>query len=274
MIVHGVILSIPGHGGGLPIPERIVRERGLPGRYRHRLPRRERMAAVQVTLAGSGAVRAARGELAVPPGCCLAFRTDDELEYTAGPGGWEFLYANLHGEAALAMVGELTARHGPVLAADPRAPGLRRLAEFAAGEGLRTVGLDLASGMRLASDLLGHLVEANAPRRDPEQDLLQAAIAIFAADLSQPPAVAAVAAACGVSREHLSRLFRRQLGVAPASWLREERLRHAEILLRSTELSVAAIAAQSGFAAVNHFIAAFRARCGVTPAQWRRAAGN
>lgn len=274
--MQGVILTVPDHGGGLPLIERVVREVGLPGLYQRQAGRRSDLqAALQITLSGAGCVwpddRHQGPGAAVPRGRCLLFRGGQPLIYAAvGPARspWDFVYANLSGEAALVMVDDLVMRFGHVPLIDPEHPAVRRCVDLAAGDGVRHRRLDSASAARLACDLLLAVAEANRVVVGG-RDLLDEALGFLTANLAGSVDIAAAARHCGVTREHLTRLFRRRLGLAPATWLRRERLRHAELLLRSGTLPVAVIARRVGFATASHFVQAFRRATGVTPANFR-----
>ncbi len=67
-----------------------------------------------------------------------------------------------------------------------------------------------------------------------------------------------LARAAGVSRGHLVRLFRAELGTTPMEALRLIRLDRAAVLLARTNLRVQEIADQTGFASPFHFSRAFR----------------
>lgn len=272
----GIVVSTLDHAGRLPAVERVIRETGLPRSYRHLAAGRDSaMAAVQITLAGCGRLwpdgRTSAAGIALPHGRCLAFQYGQPLAYAADPQAlrWEFVYINLHGAAALAMLGELTARHGHALACDPAHPALVRLTDLACGPGIRHRRLALADSARIASDVLLALVEANPGAAAPGRDPLEAACAFLVRRLGQPVDIADAAESVGVSREHLTRLFRRRLGLAPAAWLRRERLHQAELLLRSGTQPLAVIAQRCGFATASHFVHAFRQRFGVTPGSLR-----
>ncbi len=273
--MQGVILTVPDSGGGLPLIERVVREVGRAGSYRHQVRRRtELQAAIQITLSGSGSVwpdgRERGPGIPVPRGRCLLFRGGQPLTYASGGAApWDFVYANLTGEAALVMVDELVMRHGHVPAINPQHSAIRRCVDLATGAGVRHRRLDSASAARLACDLLLAVAEANRVVVGG-RDLLDEALGFLTANLAQSVDIAAAARHCGVTREHLTRLFRRRLGVAPAAWLRGERLRHADLLLRSGTLPVAAVAKRVGFATASHFVQVFRRATGSTPAALRR----
>src|SRR5215467_960246 len=62
-------------------------------------------------------------------------------------------------------------------------------------------------------------------------------------DLSLP----ALAQRAGMSIRTLSRHFRAQVGTTPVDWIARSRIRRAQVLLETTELSVEQVASESGF---------------------------
>ncbi|MBV8417868.1 MAG: XylR family transcriptional regulator [Verrucomicrobia bacterium] len=82
-----------------------------------------------------------------------------------------------------------------------------------------------------------------------------------------------VVAHCGVPRRSLERAFRKELERTMLHEILRVRINHAQKLLETTPLSVTDIAAQSGFASLNHFFRVFHARTGLTPRAFRLARG-
>lgn len=78
-----------------------------------------------------------------------------------------------------------------------------------------------------------------------------------------------VATALQVTPQHLSTLFRKEMGIPPGRYLQRVRIEHARKLLSSTWLSVKEIAAQSGVEDSNYFCRMFKASEGVSPDKWR-----
>lgn len=79
-----------------------------------------------------------------------------------------------------------------------------------------------------------------------------------------------VAQACGISTVAVSRLFARTVKSTFPEYVRGVRLREAEKLLLTTDLTVTDIALQVGFSTSAYFIAKFREARGVTPYRFRR----
>jgi AraC-like DNA-binding protein len=76
----------------------------------------------------------------------------------------------------------------------------------------------------------------------------------------------------GMSRTRFSHYFRRTVGDSPAAYLRKQKLKQAETLLTTSQLSVKEIAAKTGFTDANHLCKAFRAHFQCSPGSYRRTA--
>lgn len=79
-----------------------------------------------------------------------------------------------------------------------------------------------------------------------------------------------LARAAGVTRGHLSRVFRHDLGLTPMEALRLLRLDRAATLLARSNLPIQELAAQCGFGNPFHFSRLFRAAYGDSPRGYRR----
>ncbi|MCO7573943.1 helix-turn-helix transcriptional regulator [Pseudomonas chlororaphis] len=86
---------------------------------------------------------------------------------------------------------------------------------------------------------------------------------------AQPLSLAQLALTYGHNELRLLRDFRRAVGMTPHAWLTEVRLQAARRLLERTDLPLAAIAHDSGFAHQSHLGSALRKSLGLTPRQYR-----
>jgi LacI family transcriptional regulator len=166
--------------------------------------------------------------------------------------------------------------------------GNSALDSMLAGIGISSVVLPLRqlgqrAAQRLARALSGDL-EPDTERVVPErvviressacirqQDPLVArALAIMDTHLDNPPTIEVLAARLGASKRTLETRFRTHVGRTPAAELRERRLSLARQLLCNTQLTLAEIATQCGYADQHHFSAQFKRLTGMPPGQWRR----
>lgn len=74
---------------------------------------------------------------------------------------------------------------------------------------------------------------------------------------------------CAMSRSSLNRKMHHILGVTPADFLREARMKRAAGLLLTTTASPSEVAAQCGFADPKYFSKAFKASQGMSPREFR-----
>jgi len=72
-----------------------------------------------------------------------------------------------------------------------------------------------------------------------------------------------------LSASRLRFLFKREVGMPPAQYLRAFRMERAKLLLETTFLSVKQIRMRIGVSDQSHFIREFKKTCGLTPARYR-----
>ncbi len=99
--------------------------------------------------------------------------------------------------------------------------------------------------------------------------LLIKAIGLMESHMETPLSQGAIAERLGVSRRHLERLFRSNLGRTPQLYYREIRLNNARTLLRATALSVAEVAFASGFSSASYFAKCYLGQYGKMPTRER-----
>jgi len=86
----------------------------------------------------------------------------------------------------------------------------------------------------------------------------------------RPLSLPAIARRAGMSTRTLGRHFRRQVGTTPARWLSRTRVRRAQRLLETTDMSVERIAAAVGFRSGTVLREHFAKMVGITPRTHRR----
>jgi AraC-like DNA-binding protein len=118
------------------------------------------------------------------------------------------------------------------------------------------------------SSLLLHAASAAASRQVPEA--VRRALAYIRAWALGPIRLADVARDAGTSAGHLQALLRAHVGRSPRSIVRARRVEEARRLLTETEISIADIALQCGFADQASLTHAVRRELGTTPGRLRR----
>ena len=95
------------------------------------------------------------------------------------------------------------------------------------------------------------------------------AMELISKRLAQPIGSPQIADALGVRRPVLDALFREHLCHSVGEEIRRQRFARAKLLLETTNMSVAAIAAETGYCSPSHLANTFRDATGVSPRAWR-----
>jgi AraC family transcriptional regulator len=122
----------------------------------------------------------------------------------------------------------------------------------------------------IACELVAHV--ARGQRRPSDSTGALRARDLLEAHLDRAPSLADLAQATDCHPITLARAFRRAFGCSVGSYVRRRRLQEACRLLQSSDLPIATIAAQTGFADQAHLTRSLRNSVGVTPAALRRLA--
>jgi AraC-like DNA-binding protein len=120
------------------------------------------------------------------------------------------------------------------------------------------------------SALAGPTASAATPRAARRDPALRHACELMGDDLARNLTLAEVAAAAGVSRHRLTRLFRAAYGVPPHRFVLAQRVRAARRLLEGGA-APADVAAQTGFFDQSHLHRHFTRTLGMTPAAYAAA---
>jgi AraC family transcriptional regulator len=94
---------------------------------------------------------------------------------------------------------------------------------------------------------------------------LRQAVEFIEAHLDRPISLARLAAVVDLSPFHSHREFKRSAGLTPGKYISQIRIKRAKTLLSESDLPLAEVALQLGFADQSHFTAAFRRATSMTP---------
>ncbi len=78
-----------------------------------------------------------------------------------------------------------------------------------------------------------------------------------------------IADSCGLNRSYFGKLFKKEIGQSPQSFLMTYRMIKATDMLTQTGLSIAEIGQLVGYENQMHFSRAFKKYYGLSPLQWR-----
>lgn len=72
-----------------------------------------------------------------------------------------------------------------------------------------------------------------------------------------------------MSADHLTRLFRQEIGITLSEYIFNARMKKARYLLESTDHNIDTVASRCGFSSTAYFIKRFKDKNGVTPKKYR-----
>ena len=154
---------------------------------------------------------------------------------------------------------------------------------------LSSIDQNLERGGYEAAALLDRLMDGKAPPRTPvlvppagivtrqstdtravADPTLRHALELLGANLARPYGADQLAAALGLPRFKVDRLFASGLGRSVGDELLRQRLARVKLLLKRPELTVASIARQTGFCHAAYLTNTFKRAFGTTPRAWRK----
>ena len=206
------------------------------------------------------------------PGTAVVIYCDSYHAYRTGDAGeWEFFWAHLDGPGLAGYAPMLMERLTPVKVLSPG----RMEEEFFRLENLdprRGVLARAETSQCLGAMLLEMLASLGAeePGDMPGRGEVNALAEYIRQHMAESIGMPEFERVANLSKYHLIRLFRQQMGVPPYHYLHQCRIQRAQELLRTTSRTVAEIGAQVGYADPVNFIRHFRDILGVTPAKYRR----
>jgi AraC-like DNA-binding protein len=143
----------------------------------------------------------------------------------------------------------------------------------AAGDELGSLFAD-SVGVALTARLLALSRAATPTQRRTTAGLvrwrLKRAIDYIESRLEEPPRLAEVASATGLTRMHFAAQFRATTGLRPHEYMLRRRIDRAKDMLAETSMSVLEVALSVGFQSPSHFSTVFKRFTGEAPFAWRQ----
>jgi AraC family transcriptional regulator len=133
---------------------------------------------------------------------------------------------------------------------------------------------DSVSGLAvegLAMELAAHVLRGRLARREREGDWINRIDATLREQFSKPPSLTELAEMVHVHPVHVARTFRKRLHCSVGEYVRMLRMEAACKQLRQTDLPIAEIAVETGFADQSHLTRTLKRYMGISPMSLRRA---
>lgn len=212
---------------------------------------------------GQGRVRLGRFTAALPPASIAIFFPGMRHEAWAEQAPWEVRWLTLDGT----LCGQIA-----------RGLGFLKAGVYPAGAvpeelflRLRTLLADPTPENERLADAAAYALLTKASLGAPRaSSLVEEAKAMIQQNwASDRFGIETMAAELGVHRSRLSRVFHREVGVAPIRYLVDLRMHAALNLLKTTDMTVREIAYRCGYHDPSHFCRVFRASQGMTPGGYR-----
>ena len=127
---------------------------------------------------------------------------------------------------------------------------------------------------RIVSSILTYLPENNdiSPLEHDQHPALTEAVHYIRGNLTSDITLDDIAKHVHISKYHLCKLFRDNLGTTPLEYVSQARINLAETMLITTGSSITKIAEDLCYSSSASFINAFRLRKGITPGSYRKKA--
>lgn len=129
---------------------------------------------------------------------------------------------------------------------------------------------DVCDCMSLLYQVIKSLIQVSETKAYQTSDALLSAIKYIHAHFADRITVRELAAAANMSESNFYAVFRKQMGVSPIVYLNQYRLTLASRLLKSTNDSIGAISAATGFADPFYFSRMFKDRFQLSPREYRK----
>ncbi|MEI8309377.1 MAG: AraC family transcriptional regulator [Verrucomicrobiota bacterium] len=120
----------------------------------------------------------------------------------------------------------------------------------------------------LAADELGHHAASQLAHPRSGSAAVNRAMCYLLARSGKPLHVQEVAAAAGVSRQHLTKIWKSHVGISLHAYLNAIRIDRAKVLLEAESQKIIDTAMECGFGSLSQFNRAFLRATGVPPSRW------
>jgi len=227
------------------------------------------------TLKGRGCFREGKRVWELNPGVayiCCGHEPDVIYCYPEdGTAPWTFFWFSFKDNYAESILKSLVKNYGRIYHISEQHSLIKQmLALLASNQPLTFLAPHQAGELVFGTlNMLAEVFEQNAGNAGQSQ-LVQRLKLLVNKSLQDCISCEKLADKLGVSREHLSRVFKEHTGITPNEFILQRKILEACALLKETSLTCKEIAFRLGYESVSNFIRAFRKHQAVTPQEFRR----
>ncbi len=271
-----VHFEIVGKLDSLPYPGELVREVQNKSYYIDS-SKRPPLGGAQLSYTLSGEGRFKIGDKVIPMLPGMAFLQNHHDAHNAyyypenGTEPWHFIWISFLSLNVEKMVKDITDTYGQIYHIPQESHLIKNLFDYEkSGNSLHF--MSPFEGARLVMDILtdlGNYTLSKNNRKKAPTRLIKHAQEYIYNNIDKTINIEDIAGECGVSREHFSRVFRKQLNESPSNYLGKCRIRQACRLLVSSNLSCKEIATRVGYDSAVSFNRTFKRVAKMTPREVR-----
>lgn len=225
----------------------------------------------QYTLSGEGIFEDAKGQYRVGPEMGFLCKVGDPTISYYFPEDaredWRFMWISMDGETADVMTRSLVERYGRLYSLEWQNKVIQRFLAYRHAKPEEDIST--AQGAEIVTSLFAALADAGEYGNETTQKLTREVKELVQSRLHENINVKKLAGMLGVSREYLSRSFKRETGETLHDYILQRKALYACRLLKETALSHADIAARLGYGSSAHFARMFKSILHMTPRRFR-----
>lgn len=227
---------------------------------------------IQLTISGKGILMHHGKRYELPKGSgFLVHSADSAVSYynpCESDHPWQFLYLEIFGESMRKLTDEISEKQSPVFNFSVTNELILELSSF---QNLSTSKLNISPGDQQL--WCGKLRKIIIDGLSGQQRINNLTVEKALDNLSQNDSIQTVndlAKQLKISREYLSRQFKKTLNTSPYQYILRHRLSSAVALINNSTLSIKEIAFKLGFSSTTAFGRQFKQIYGITPSSLRR----
>ena len=271
-----VNFEIPARLLSLPYPSIIVEEIQRVPNYIMSGRTRENMTGCQLscTLEGEGIFRCKKQEFHMTPGMAFMHNHNDvDISYYYPPKGihpWRFIWVGFFSETLETIVREMVSRYGYIYRLPPDHKIVKKLKSYENYNGTLQI-LSPLEAARMVMDIIAGLDKDVGENyvESSQSSLIRHILKYIFENIGNDISVDHIARNIGISREHLSRIFRQHLKESPSEYIMKRKMELACKLLINTNLTSKEIAERISYENSVSFNRAFKKLVKMTPGQLR-----